>query len=765
MAKRLPMGLALAVALVAVAVALVVVRLASGPSPKRGDDANESPSHEHVEGAAASEPATVSRTNLSGHVRDTSGAAIAGATVCAAVTTPDPRRPSGGTSCTQSGDDGAFAFDDLPASTSLALVASSPGRQPSAPARVRLVAGERRGDVDLVVFGEGAPTRGRVRDALGGVVAGASVMLSLEDARVVSATTDARGEFNAWVGAGFVTVTVTSPGYATATARGNAPDRFFELALVPGASISGRAVERTTGNAVAGAKIDAVALDGGRRQIATTGDDGAFRIEGLTPGRYHLEGLAPQLSGYARTPVLLAVGESATDVVVELEPSPSVAGRVVEEVTRAACPAGQVMLRDKRTEEYAHAAIEPDGTVKLVAVLPGTYEVEVSCEGHASKKKLPVVVVRDRPLEGLEWEVERGTHVTGLVVDSEGKPIGGAKVDAVPEVYEEGGTGEAITDARGRFEIRGLGATKYTFAATARGSAPARAVVELGRRDRDDVRLTLGRGATIAGKVVDVDGAPVVGATVQVSGRGSQRVDTSADGSFTFSGLGAGTYRVGVRADDSPRRGMRVVSYGGRASGDLQVTAKEGETARAQLVLERRSDTLEGVVVDAKGAPLADFFVEATRIEGVRASATRYDGIASGAVTDPTGRFRIEKLGAGDYTVRAFRPGGAEGVVAKVTSNAKNVTVKISTGSITGIVTARGVRQERFQISIQGGSVHRSETLFHTNGAFTLRDLPPGDYEVSAQSAEGSASTKVTVAEDRATTVSLSLERAVEATD
>jgi len=745
---------AAAAALLAV-VAFVTLRLTSPAANPTTSATDSNDSHEGGR-SGSGDPSAPIVTGAAGHVRNADGAPIADATVCASAT-----------SCTTTSADGAYRLEGLPSDIALAFVASASGRRPSAAVKVKLTAGEQRDDVDLVVDGTGAPTRGRVRDALGGVIAGASVMFSLgENKGTVGATTDARGEFTAWVGTGYLSVTATSPGYAAATAYGSAPDRFFELSLVPGAGVAGRAIDRKTGAGVAGAKIDAVALDGGKRGTVTSGEDGTFRIDGLAPGRYHFEGLAPQLSGYSRTPVLLSVGENVSDVVVELEASPSVTGRVLEAKTRAPCTSGEVTLRDKRNDEYAHAPIDSDGSVKMIAVLPGTYDVEVACEGRASPKKIPPVIVRDRPIDGLEWEVARGTYVSGVVVDTDGKPVANAEVTASPESYEEGGSADATTDSRGRFELKGLGPTKYSLLASARGTTSARLEIELGHRDVDDVKLTMGRGAAIAGKVTDVEGNPIAGVTVQLSGGESRRADTSADGSFSAAGLVVGTYRLGVKSDDSPRRSNRIgtSSYrGGKATGDLYVTVMDGETKRASLVLEKRSEVIEGTVVDAKGAPLSDFFVEASRLDNVRASASRYDGIASGAVTDPMGRFRIEKLGAGDYSVRAFRPGGAEGVIARASAGSR-VTVKIVSGSISGIVTARGTRQERFHVTVSGPS-HRSETLFHTNGVFTMRDLPPGEYEVGVKSSEGTASTKVTVTEDGTASVKLSLERDVEATD
>jgi protocatechuate 3,4-dioxygenase beta subunit len=357
-----------------------------------------------------------------------------------------------------------------------------------------------------------------------------------------------------------------------------------------------------------------------------------------------------------------------------------------------------------------------------------------------------------------------------VVVDADGAPVANARVSAEPEPYDAASPRSATTDARGAFVVRGLGAAKYSLVASAESRTNAKVEIDIAHRDHDGLRLALGRGARIKGRVTDVGGAPISGVTVHVSGPSPEVVETSADGTFEATGLEAGEYRLGVRSDDAPRRSRRqgFRSRNGKSEEDKWVRVAAGATAVTTLVLERRADALEGVVVDARGAPLSDHFVEAQRVgrPGVDggASASRYDSIASGAITDSLGRFRIDRLGAGEYHVRAFRPGGAEGIVARVSAGTKDVTVKVVSGAISGTVRApRGVRPDRFHVSV-AGVTHRWESIFHANGAFVLRELPPGNYDVTVTSAEGTATEKVTVAEDRTAMVTLSLEH-VDATD
>jgi hypothetical protein len=153
---------------------------------------------------------------------------------------------------------------------------------------------------------------------------------------------------------------------------------------------------------------------------------------------------------------------------------------------------------------------------------------------------------------------------SGLVTDSAGKPIPGARLGVVVLVLPEGrgrapwsgflsfsGTGEspllqATTDAAGHFTLPDLPAG-YTLGLTARapGYAPSRGDYE--EAGATDAVLTLAPEATIAGRVTR-DGQPVAGVRVGTSWRAeSAPAVTAADGSYLLSGLGAARYRVELR--------------------------------------------------------------------------------------------------------------------------------------------------------------------------------------------------------------------------
>src|SRR6185503_500814 len=96
-----------------------------------------------------------------------------------------------------------------------------------------------------------------------------------------------------------------------------------------------------------------------------------------------------------------------------------------------------------------------------------------------------------------------------------------------------------------------------------------------------------------------------------------------------------------------------------------KVDVAAGAPARVRLVVESQDGVIQGRVVDASGAPVTDAFIDAERESdsaaarpGGAARSMRWAWARSPALTDTDGRFRIEKLSPGKYTVRAFRRGG-----------------------------------------------------------------------------------------------------------
>jgi hypothetical protein len=113
--------------------------------------------------------------------------------------------------------------------------------------------------------------------------------------------------------------------------------------------------------------------------------------------------------------------------------------------------------------------------------------------------------------QSAETVLYRGISVIGRVMDSQGRPIAGASVRLGQHFWSP-----AITsDADGRFRFRNLTATDTFVTVQAAGHAPEARSVRV--RDRlAPIEFRLGPGRRIRGKVVDLQGRPLAGASVIV---------------------------------------------------------------------------------------------------------------------------------------------------------------------------------------------------------------------------------------------------------
>lgn len=614
--------------------------------------------------------------------------------------------------------------------------------------------GLRHGAVEII---------GLVRDLTGGAVPNATVTVAMqrEGSNVGTvATTDASGEFHAWVDEGEVTATATADGYSSTTLEALVPGARFELVLTPESVLEGIVVEAGTETPVAGALVIADSQDGEASSRTVSGPDGRFRIRALGPGHYKPEAVTPNRWGTARASVLLGLAESVSDVRIEVHPSFSVVGRVLR--GEVGCAGASVVLTGRTFLDTRMATANGEGDVQLEGLFPDTYEVTASCPDALERDdgKLPDVVVKDANVAGLAWRFDAGFTVRGTVFDEQGRAVAGVRVLAQSD--DSGHAGEAATGPDGTFTIRGLAAGSYALNAL-RGevfSDDTLATVSVAH-DVEGVRLTMPAGGTLRGSVVDDRGAPVVGVDVQVEAAppegeptfgGPQRVHgfavTREDGTFALADLQPLRYVVRVE-----RRGLELRREGAKES-SVEVAIAKGRTTTLKIVVEGERGSVRGRVVDPEGNPAHDVFVEARRrADGPSGEASetrsldRTDfGSHEPVLVDAEGRFTIGKLAEGRYAVRAFRKGGGDTIAQSVVLGSDLTLVIEEEATIAGVVV--GGDSERFVVtaSDEKGSLSRSESFFRTGGAFTIRDLPAGAYDVAVESTEGSGAIKVTLA-------------------
>jgi protocatechuate 3,4-dioxygenase beta subunit len=289
--------------------------------------------------------------------------------------------------------------------------------------------------------------------------------------------------------------------------------------------------------------------------------------------------------------------------------------------------------------------LDKPGVEVTIRVLPGTLPGAL-LEG-------PFDSTEDIALDDVE--LPAAEKISGRVTEEAGKPVSGARVRARggASPFDENDVNfyaEATTGADGSYSIPNAPATSRGVSVRSPGYSPASSG---GVQRRPVVHVTLKRGATIRGTVVDPAGKPAGEATVVV---GILAAITDGSGAYLLPGVPAGSPAIeAFRKDDLAARKDTV-------------RVKKGETVEVPLRLAKAASVTGSVIDDKTRRPLAGVRLSVTTAafsfrDDVRSRRTRTDG---------KGRFRIGGLASRRYTVRAskaeYLPVSMPGVVAAVST-------------------------------------------------------------------------------------------------
>ncbi|HTA70842.1 MAG TPA: carboxypeptidase-like regulatory domain-containing protein [Bryobacteraceae bacterium] len=360
--------------------------------------------------------------------------------------------------------------------------------------------------------------------------------------------------------------------------------------------------------------------------------------------------------------------------------------------------------------------------------------------------------------------------IQGQVLQSKsGEPV--KKVLVIIRRGQEPGTG-ALTDASGAFRFDGLEPGPYTLSAERNGfilepEFVRRVVNVKPAPDESEVTLKLLRTGTISGRVLDGDGEPLLGASVQVVSV-NQKKDaissfnavTNDRGEYRAFNIPPGKYRIAVSYQPGfQQRQVRMqrprtqsgiareetyaITYYPAAL-DSKLAQIIDVEAGADLqgydlqILRANGVNVSGKVGVAGGAPAAAIvFVTLTpnaRTIGFRA----YDSI----IQDSNGAFELTQVLPGTYVLAATAPLGdkrlsAHQVVDVGSADLEGIQLTLAppqtvSGVIVppegykmppGLIVALAPRENR---SDGGGGMSQPGN----NGAFHIQDVAPGDYDV-----------------------------------
>jgi protocatechuate 3,4-dioxygenase beta subunit len=620
--------------------------------------------------------------SLTGTVNDTSGAAIAGATVTlstGAATTTSPT--------------GAYTFASLaPATYGATVSAATFGR---ATAAAIVIPNNAAVTQDFTLTPLPGTLQGVVSDAAGAKIAGATVTLSTATvATVASVSTDLNGAYvftNATPG--IYTVAAAAPTYIAQTSTGvvmpNAGVITLNFSLSPQPGVLQGVVTDTAGAKVSGATV---LLSNGASAI--TNAAGAYAFPAVTPGTYSATVSAATYTSLRAAGILIPNGGSAARDFT-LTPLPGTLRGVVADPAGAPIAGATVLL-----STGVSATTDAAGAFVFASLTPGAFGATVSATSYHSFTASGIVVPNaGSTTQNFTLTPMPGT-LQGVVTSTAGTPIASATVQLI-------GGASVVTDAGGRYAFASLTPGAYSASVSAANYDPASATaiaIPLAGTTTYNFTLTQTPG-TLQGAVTNAAGAVIASATVQIAGGPS--IVTDASGRYVFPSVLPGTYSVSAIASN----------YNGATVTGI-VIPNAGAVIR-DFTLLQTPGTLTGVVYDTAGARLA----------GARVALTG----GAFAISNASGVYTITSLSPGTYdataTLATYKASGASGlVIANGGTTTRDFKLTPMFGAIQGVVTdASGVTLAGAIVALSNDA----SMVTGATGAYAFTSLTPGSYSIT----------------------------------
>ncbi|HEY3447267.1 MAG TPA: carboxypeptidase regulatory-like domain-containing protein [Myxococcales bacterium] len=494
-----------------------------------------------------------------------------------------------------SGADGSFSIGPVPLGE-LQVVANAPGLLPvSEPAKTS------HRELGRVLLSRPRALGGTVQqdDA---PVAGAKVRLESRE-KEVEATTGADGAFLfGGLSPGSYDLAATKlldQARVRVTLESGGKDVLdVALDLTAGGEIAGL-VRSEDGSPIANARLWTWNRQGLPRVDTETDAAGAYRLAALPKGSYLVAAAADHFQTKEDRLADVAPGRTATLDWV-LKPASPLAGVVVDEEGRPV-EGAEIGVSEITANQIVHlghrnATTGEDGSFFIDRLGPGPYSALVHHRAYVGLQSQVEV-----PNASVRWVLSRGLLLSGVVVDEQGQPVAGARVDSWPareSMDRDRSNSQDATGPRGEFRLRGLEPGPHlVMASLGEGEYPRRASLEIDLRPASTgpVRLQFAQGLSISGTVVTPSGGPVPDAHVYASREGKADgpedlaagadATSRADGTFVLRHLRPGTYRLQASTEHaSTAYGEAPLRQAGAAA--VQVVVRPEAAVQGRVVRE-----------------------------------------------------------------------------------------------------------------------------------------------------------------------------------
>jgi hypothetical protein len=453
------------------------------------------------------------------------------------------------------------------------------------------------------------------------------------------------------------------------------------------ASVSGYVLEATTSRPIAGATVS-IHTRLQNPLTAKTEADGSFRFDSVPPGAHGIsaskDGYVSFADRYAGRQMTFSVGEHRTDVVLRLQGTGTLSGRVLDSngrpVVQASVrvfrfvyhdvqrePSGVALISDRATNDRGEfrvfdipsgqylllatpKPIEPDSVG--AALYPGVREI-------ARAEPIEVRAEQETRLRDLTMPLPMRGAIRLRVINATGRSlparvnIGVAGTDTFLAVLERPGRTPDIRE----FKPSLIGS--YVFHAafqTATGNIAGYAKVEYSGADVD-AEFVLGKlDGQIKGRALlerpDGSTQPLAGAEMEFYGMSAESAFSKPDGTFTIGGLLKGPFRFSG-SFEMPK-GYYVASVRERDRDLLRESLVVVEnTPEVEVRVRVDGGLLEGKVTDSRLRIVPEGVVALIPQAVLETRSDRHNTYRIGR-TDATGAFELRDIIPGEYLIYAW---------------------------------------------------------------------------------------------------------------
>jgi protocatechuate 3,4-dioxygenase beta subunit len=508
------------------------------------------------------------------------------------------------------------------------------------------------------------------------------------------------------------------------------------------------------------------------RSVATD-KDGVFELSGVSPGRADLEVTHKGYVDASENLGALVDGEVREGLEIKLDSGGTIRGVVRWEGGEPAVGA-YVLVNPMASDaafflERDNYRTGMDGRFEVAGLGEGRFKVEAHAkDGARPEPGAGGAAVKKNRLKGPTWravasdiapgaelvlELRLGTGLRGRVVDDLGVPIEKFSIAANSSertFASEHRVTEKFETEDGRFELQGVGDGTWHVVASARGYTSNKAIIVQLDGAPQSLDLVLARGASLAGQIVDSDGAPVAKAVVMVSSL------TGTDESFFDSD----------RAGKSDSKGAFKISRSPSGKLSLRATHEAfANSAPLEFEVAPGGTRTDLRVVLTNGGRLSGRVDPRYLANGARWSANVHTegGGWKHAEVDGGGLFAMERLSPGEYEVNAslnHRASGAEASSAPAMRQHLSAKATVREGQTTevvlgaptgvsvvvrGVVTRAGSPVAGALVFARGGAGYELEMETGANGEYALVLESTGPHSLAAAATRESAWTTHTV--------------------